>query len=40
MEGEFIFDIMRLPRTQAQADLIAKQFADEAARWNSYIEDY
>ena len=29
---------MKLPQTQAQADRIAKQFAADAARWNSYVE--
>ena len=39
MENEYIFDVTRLPKTRGQADLMAKQFEEDARRWYEY-EDY
>ena len=36
VENEYIFDMCRLPKTIAEADLMAKHFEDEARRWLEY----
>ena len=33
VEGEYIFEMQRLPKTAAEADRMAKKFLEEAARW-------
>ena len=38
VEGEYLMDLMRLPRTREEADRMAQKFEDEALHWE-YPED-
>lgn len=37
-EGEFLFDVVQLPKTRTEADRMARQFEEDASRWANYDE--
>ena len=38
-EGEYLFDLMPLPRTEREANLMARQFEEDASRWANYNDE-
>ena len=39
IEGEFLFEVTRLPRTEAESAQMARRFEEDASRWANYEDD-